>query len=135
MFYNINVQMSVSVNDMSLISDWGSTFESFTNGEGTWQKRRCATTGDLRPSTGKLRAVYQNTILLLYRYSSIDILYNISYLQHVIPHFMTLLSSKLKKTFQNMTKYSHMLAAKYVSVRIIHNLAIKRSKRWSFFTI
>ena len=35
-------------------------------------------------------AVYQLTILSLYRYSSIDIRYDISHLQHAIPHFDTL---------------------------------------------
>ena len=37
--------------------------------------------------------------------------------------------NKIKESFQNMTKSSHMPAKKYVSIRIIHKNAIKHTKR------
>ena len=79
--------------------------------------------------------MYQYTILSLYRYLSIDIRYNVSCQQHAIPQFDTLQSSKFMKTFQNVTKSSHVLAGKYVSVTIIHAYknGMKHSKRFNFF--
>ena len=79
------------------------------------------------------RPVYQYMKLLLYQYSSIDVRYNVSCLQRVIPHFDTLLWITLKETFQNMTTFSNILAGKHVSDMMMYKNAIKHSKMFRFF--